>query len=64
MTRNETIHSILQSLEDMLNDLNNDELYTVEDFIVNQCDDSYEDQHGNSPNLFRMTIIDNDQIIG
>jgi len=64
MSRKDTISLIMQSLEDMLNDLNNDELYTVEDFIVNQCDDSYEDGNGNAPNLFRMTILDTDNSIG
>jgi hypothetical protein len=46
------------SLKSMLEELNQDELNQVEDFIVNFCDDSYVDQNNNYPNLFRMTILE------
>lgn len=48
--------AILQSLEAMLYELTAKELDSLEDFIVNQCDDSYVDDNGNSPNIFRMLL--------
>lgn len=56
MTRKTQISAITESLTDMLNELTNDELDRLEDFIVNFCEDSYEDDNGNSPNIFRMVL--------
>lgn len=60
MSRSDTIAAIAQSLKEMLEQLSTKELEMVEDFIVNECDESYVDDNGNPPNLFRMTILDND----
>ena len=58
MNENQIAH-IMFSLKSMLEELNQDELNQVEDFIVNFCcDDSYVDQNNNYPNLFRMTILE------
>lgn len=56
--RKDQIAHIMYSLNGMLEELNQDELNQVEDFIVNFCDDSYVDQNNNYPNLFRMTILE------
>ena len=56
MTRKTQISAIKDSLSDMLNELTNDELDQLEDFIVNFCEDSYEDDDGKAPNLFRMVL--------
>jgi hypothetical protein len=58
MSRSDTISNIMVSLKDMLEQLSAKELEMVEDFIVNECDESYVDDNGNPPNLFRMTILD------
>ena len=42
----------------MLNELSDKELDLLVDFIVNFCEDSYEDEDGNSPNIFRMVLDD------
>jgi hypothetical protein len=57
MNENQIAH-IMFSLKSMLEELNQDELNQVEDFIVNFCDDCYVDQNNNYPNLFRMTILE------
>ena len=60
MSRSDTISNIMVSLKDMLEQLSAKELEMVEDFIVNECDESYVDDNGNPPNLFRMTILDSE----
>jgi hypothetical protein len=60
MSRSDTISNIMVSLKDMLEQLSTKELEMVEDFIVNECDESYVDDNGNPPNLFRMTILDSE----
>jgi hypothetical protein len=49
----------MAALKQMLEELNPNELMMVEDFIVNFCEDSYVDENGNPPNIFRMIITDN-----
>lgn len=56
MSRREQIQFIRQALDSMLSELSNEELTTLEDFIVNECDESYVDDDGNAPNIFRMVI--------
>jgi hypothetical protein len=58
MSKKDSIEYILASLREMLNELSTDQVYQVEDFIVNQCDESYEDSNGNTPNFFTMTVLD------
>jgi hypothetical protein len=60
MSRSDTISNIMVSLKDMLEQLSTKELEMVEDFIINECDESYVDDNGNPPNLFRMTILDSE----
>jgi hypothetical protein len=60
MNRASSIDLIVSSIRSMLEDLTNKELEMVEDFIVNECDESYLDDNGDTPNLFRMTILDNE----
>ena len=47
---------IMRSLKYMLDELNQDEMNSLEDFIVNFCDESYVDEDGNKPNIFRMIL--------
>ena len=49
---------IMASLAEMLDELDPRERDMLEDFIVNFCDDSYLDDNGNPPNLFRMIIAE------
>jgi hypothetical protein len=56
--RKSQISAIKDSLDDMLNELSDKELDLLVDFIVNFCEDSYEDEDGNSPNIFRMVLDD------
>jgi hypothetical protein len=60
MNRASSIDLIVSSIRSMLEELTNKELEMVEDFIVNECDESYLDENGDAPNLFRMTILDNE----
>lgn len=53
---NSQINEILTSLREMLQELNENELNMVEDFIVNQCGIENTDENDNYPNLFRMLI--------
>lgn len=56
MNRSTQIHAISASLNEMLKDLTDSELNSLEDFIVNECDESFVDDDGNPPNLFRMLL--------
>ena len=56
MNRSTQIHTISASLNEMLKDLSDSELNSLEDFIVNECDESFVDDDGNPPNLFRMLL--------
>ena len=56
MNRSTQIHAISASLNEMLKDLSDSELNSLEDFIVNECDESFVDDDGNPPNLFRMLL--------
>ena len=53
---NTQLTNILLALEGMLNELTGDELNNLEDFIVNNCENSYVDRDGNYPNFFRMVL--------
>ena len=56
MNRSTQIHTISASLNEMLKDLSDSELNSLEEFIVNECDESFVDDDGNPPNLFRMLL--------
>ena len=56
MNRSTQIHAISASLNEMLKDLSDSELNSLDDFIVNECDESFVDDDGNPPNLFRMLL--------
>jgi hypothetical protein len=56
VNRSTQIHAISASLNEMLKDLSDSELNSLEDFIVNECDESFVDDDGNPPNLFRMLL--------
>lgn len=60
MNRKAQIQAISASLDEMLKDLSDSELNLLEDFIVNECDESYVDDDGNPPNLFRMLLDSSD----
>jgi hypothetical protein len=55
---NSQINDILASLKEMLEELNENELNMVEDFIVNECSIDNTDEDDEYPNLFRMFITD------
>lgn len=55
---NSQINDILASLKGMLEELNENELNMVEDFIVNECSIDNTDEDDEYPNLFRMFITD------
>lgn len=55
-TKTYKMKRIHESLNAMLDELENDELDMVEDFIVNECDIDTTDENGNYPNLFRLLI--------
>ena len=49
--------AISQSILEMLDELTECELLELEDFIVNQCDNSsFIDENGDYPNLFRIFV--------
>lgn len=48
---------IREALLSMLDELNNAEALELEDFIVNHCsDETFVDDEGNHPNLFRIFV--------
>lgn len=53
---NNQINSIIDSMESMLHELTQDEINIIEDFIVNHCEDSTDQD--NSTNFFRKVFLD------
>lgn len=51
-------NDILISLKEMLEELTNEEVTIIEDYMVTQCSVDCVDEYGNAPNLFRTLIID------
>ena len=52
--------AIEQSILEMVDELTENELLDLEDFIVNHCDNaSFIDDEGNYPNLFRIFVTGN-----
>jgi len=52
--------AIEQSILEMVDELTENELLELEDFIVNHCDNaSFIDDEGNYPNLFRIFVTGN-----
>jgi hypothetical protein len=49
--------AIEQSILEMVDELTENELLELEDFIVNECDNaSFTDENGDYPNLFRIFV--------
>ena len=50
-------NEIKQALSDMVDELAQEELLELEDFIVNECsNEAFVDDEGNYPNLFRIFV--------
>jgi hypothetical protein len=49
--------AIEQSILEMVDELTENELLELEDFIVNECDNAcFTDENGDYPNLFRIFV--------
>ena len=49
--------NIKNALSDMVDELTADEVLELEDFIVSECgNDSFVDENGDYPNLFRIFV--------